>query len=156
MIGYPVQIRRMSASDLERVLELAGSLPEAPHWPGLAYKEAMDTASPRRRIALVATAGETNKLVGFLVAGLLAPEAELESIAVAAAVQRQGIGKLLLLGLFEQLQGERIDLVHLEVRASNSPALGFYRSLGFTESGRRSRYYTDPVDDAVLMALDLR
>ena len=156
MIGYPVQIRRMSASDLERVLELAGSLPEAPHWPGLAYKEAMDTASPRRRIALVATKGETNKLVGFLVAGLLAPEAELESIAVAAAVQRQGIGKLLLLGLFEQLQGERIDLVHLEVRASNSPALGFYRSLGFTESGRRSRYYTDPVDDAVLMALDLR
>jgi len=41
------------------------------------------------------------------------------------------------------------------VRASNQNALGFYRSFGFSESGRRSRYYADPEEDAVLMSLKL-
>jgi ribosomal-protein-alanine N-acetyltransferase len=41
----------------------------------------------------------------------------------------------------------------LEVRASNAAALGLYRLLGFAETGRRPRYYHDPVEDAVLMRL---
>jgi ribosomal protein S18 acetylase RimI-like enzyme len=44
----------------------------------------------------------------------------------------------------------------LEVRASNQRALGFYRSLGWSETGRRPRYYADPEEDAVLMSLELR
>jgi [ribosomal protein S18]-alanine N-acetyltransferase len=49
-----VRIRRMSAADLERVLEIAESLPEAPHWAAWAYVAAMDAANVPRRIALVA------------------------------------------------------------------------------------------------------
>jgi ribosomal-protein-alanine N-acetyltransferase len=103
----------------------------------------------------VATAAEDDGTVGFLVAGLVPPEAELETIAVSGALQGQGIGKLLLLELVEKLRGDGINVVHLEVRASNDRALGFYRAMGFRESGRRPRYYADPEEDAVLMALDL-
>ncbi len=48
--------------------------------------------------------------------------------------------------------------VILEVRASNQPALGLYRRLGFVETGRRPGYYMDPpepAEDAVLMRLGL-
>ncbi len=45
---------------------------------------------------------------------------------------------------------------HLEVRASNRAAIGLYNSFGFNESGRRQRYYSDPIEDAVLMTCDLR
>ena len=148
-------IRRMRASDLERVLGIAETLPEAPQWPASAYRSAIDPVGSIPRIALVATVAEEDGTVGFLVAGLVPPEAELETIAVSGALQGQGIGKLLLLELVEKLRGDGINVVHLEVRASNDRALGFYRAMGFRESGGRPRYYADPEEDAVLMALDL-
>jgi ribosomal-protein-alanine N-acetyltransferase len=43
----------------------------------------------------------------------------------------------------------------LEVRPSNHAALAFYRAQGFAVTGRRPRYYADPVEDAVLLALNL-
>ena len=149
------RIRRMSASDLEHVLRIAETVPEAPQWPASAYRSAIDPVGSPPRIALVATGPEDDRTVGFLVAGLVPPEAELETIAVSGALQGQGIGKLLLLELVEKLRGDGINVVHLEVRASNDRALGFYRAMGFRESGRRPRYYADPEEDAVLMALDL-
>jgi ribosomal-protein-alanine N-acetyltransferase len=48
-----------------------------------------------------------------------------------------------------------ITEVLLEVRASNSAALAFYRALGFAIAGRRPLYYADPIEDAVLMELRL-
>ena len=46
------------------------------------------------------------------------------------------------------------ELVVLEVRASNDPALRLYHSLGFERVGLRRRYYHDG-EDAVLMTLAL-
>ena len=92
-------------------------------------------------------------VVGFLIACLVTPQAELESNAVSEAVQRQGIGRRLIAALAEELKVAGVREVFLEVRASNVRALGFYRSLGWIESGRRSRYYADPEEDAVLMSL---
>jgi ribosomal-protein-alanine N-acetyltransferase len=65
------------------------------------------------------------------------------------------VGRLLFAALVEKLKQERAEEIFLEVRASNGPALGFYRSLGFRETGRRPRYYADPVEDALLLALRL-
>jgi len=44
----------------------------------------------------------------------------------------------------------------LEVREANRSAQAFYRFLGFSEEGRRPGYYSNPVEDAVLMRLGLR
>ena len=49
-----VRIRRMSETDLERVLEIAASLREAPHWAAAAYAAAMNAMNTPRRVALVA------------------------------------------------------------------------------------------------------
>ena len=38
---------------------------------------------------------------------------------------------------------------------SNQAARAFYTSLGFVEEGRRPSYYADPVEDAILMRLQL-
>jgi ribosomal-protein-alanine N-acetyltransferase len=55
----------------------------------------------------------------------------------------------------EELRVAGVREVLLEVRSSNQRALGFYRSLGWSETGRRPRYYADPEEDAVLMSLKL-
>ncbi|MGH7221337.1 MAG: hypothetical protein ACREI1_13540, partial [Nitrospiraceae bacterium] len=42
----------------------------------------------------------------------------------------------------------------LEVRASNHAAHALYRNLGFRDVTTRPTYYTNPIEDALLMELD--
>lgn len=152
---HTLQIRRMTAADLDRVIEIAQSLGDAPAWPLSAYQAALKPDGLPPRIALVAEDANSKKVAGFAVASLLAPEAELESIAVAARFQRRGIARALLAALAAELRAAQAAEIILEARASNQPALALYREFGFVVSGRRTRYYQFPVDDAVLMRFQL-
>jgi ribosomal-protein-alanine N-acetyltransferase len=150
-----IEVRRMAHADLDPVIEIEQSLPDAPHWPRSAYITALDPQTAPPRIALVAEETNSGVIVGFAAASLIPPQAELETIAVASNLQRRGLARRLFTLLAEELRGAGASEIILEVRASNQSALGLYRSLGFLESGRRSRYYVDPVEDALLMSLAL-
>ncbi len=141
----------MVAGDLARVIEIAASLPDAPHWSQAAYVDALNPDSTPSRFALVATEVGSDLVLGFAVARLVPPQAELETIAVAAKRQRQGLASRLFSALAGDLRAADVRELLLEVRASNQPALTFYQSVGFRETGRRPRYYADPIEDAVLM-----
>jgi ribosomal-protein-alanine N-acetyltransferase len=144
----------MALADLAPVIELALSLKDAPHWPRSAYLAALDPDAAPPRIALVAEDLETGAVQGVAVASLLPPQAELETIAVAPEVQRRGLACRILIAMADELKKALVTEVLVEVRASNSAALAFYRAQGFAITGRRPRYYADPIEDAVL--LDLR
>ncbi len=148
-------IRPMTPADLDRVMEIAESLKEAPQWPRSAYLAALDPEAAPRRIALVVEEPAAGMVAGFAVASLLPPEAELEIIAVAPTAQRRGLARQLFFSLATELRTAEVIGVMLEVRATNQPALEFYRRLGFVETGHRPRYYHDPVEDAILMCLRL-
>ena len=47
------------------------------------------------------------------------------------------------------------ETMYLEVRVSNEAAQALYRRFGFSEIGRRANYYTQPTEDAILMARSL-
>lgn len=147
-----MRVRRMERADLDRVVEIEQGLNDAPHWPFAAYLTALDENAVPRRICLVAEDPETG-VVGFAVACLVGPQAELETIAVAAVSQRRGVARRILAAMAEAYKLAQLREVTLEVRASNQPALALYRSTGFRETGRRPRYYIDPVEDAVLLSL---
>jgi [ribosomal protein S18]-alanine N-acetyltransferase len=148
-------IRPMMVSDLERVMEIAASLADAPHWPRAAYVASLAPGAPRRRLAIVARSDEIGEVIGFAIANLAPPQAEVESVAVEASAQRRGVGKELMLALRNGLRSAGVTEVTLEVRASNLPALALYRSLGYAKAGRRLGYYADPVEDAVILRLEL-
>lgn len=145
-----IRIRPMASGDVDAVLDLAAGLPTAPHWPRTAYITALDPAAWPRRIALVAEDAD-GSVVGLAIALLIPPQAELETIAVTATHQRQGIACALFAALVDALAGRQITEVTLEVRASNLPAQALYQSLGFQDAGRRPGYYAEPPEDAVLM-----
>jgi [ribosomal protein S18]-alanine N-acetyltransferase len=150
---FPVSLRPMRPEDLDKVMTIAASLPEAPHWPRSAYEKVLDPEATPPRIALVAHDGATGSIVGFALACVAPPEAELESIVTASPFQRKGIACQLFTLLSDELRQRAVSELNLEVRASNEAALLFYKSLGFAEVGRRIRYYADPVEDAILMRL---
>jgi ribosomal-protein-alanine N-acetyltransferase len=143
----------MSPEDLDRVMEIAESLKDAPRWTRANYLAALDSDAAPPRIALVTEEG--GKVAGFAVASLMPPQAELEIIAVDAQVQRRGLARRLFAELADKLRLAGVTEIILEVRACNQPALVLYRQLGFAETGRRPCYYQAPVDDAVLMRLGL-
>lgn len=148
-------MRRMTAGDLDRVMAIAESQREAPQWPQSAYGTALDAEASPGRVALVVEDQATGTIAGFAVAGMIPPEAELESIAVAAEFQRQGAAKELFSALTHVLPRYGVRETLLEVRASNWRALAFYRGLGFAVAGSRPGYYADPIEDAVVLRLSL-
>ncbi len=142
-------IRRMEISDLDAIERIAAALPHAPHWKPEVYVAAID-AEPRR-IALVA---EAENVVGFVIASLVPPQSEIETIAVDAGFQRRGIARRLFAALVAELEKLGVSEVQLEVRESNRIAQDFYRSVGFTENGFRPRYYAEPEENARLFHVE--
>ncbi len=97
-------------------------------------------------------------LVGyFLVMGVV-DEAHLLNVAVAAARQRQGLGRYLLDKIAACARGLSMESILLEVRPSNLRALSVYKEYGFSEIGRRKAYYPahdGQREDAIVMRFTL-
>jgi ribosomal-protein-alanine N-acetyltransferase len=69
-------------------------------------------------------------------------------------MRRRGIGKALVSEALEAGMSQAATRAVLEVRASNHPAQTLYRSMGFRHVSIRSKYYSNPVEDAVLMEME--
>ena len=151
-----LQIRRAQVENLAEVLRIESVVPEAPHWSESAYRDILlqePEESTLNRALFVA--GDSERIVGFAVAVVVAGQAELESIAVDPARRRLGVGKALsdAVLLWARAAGAREML--LEVRSANAEARALYGRLGFKETGLRRAYYSSPPDDAVLMSVSL-
>ena len=149
-------VRRMAQEDLDCVVRIADSTQHAPSWSREAYEKGLNSDAQPRRVALVAEGRPSGALVGFAIASLVAPEAELEMVVTMLAHQRHGVARELFSSLKNELRRHGVREVVLEVRAGNKAAQGFYRFLGFAEEGRRTAYYAEPVEDAILMRLSLK
>ena len=150
----------MNAADLAQVLAIAESLSRSAALAANGLPESHQRPNPRRAASpwwLPNPGPGPGRvlILGFAVARLLPPQAELETIAVAPESQRQGLGRQIFHALAAELKAAGARELLLEVRASNRPALAFYRSLGFVQTGLRPGYYADPTEDAVLMGLQL-
>ena len=90
-------------------------------------------------------------LTGFILSRLVADEAEILSVAVAAARRGKGLARRLLDLHLRRLAGMGARTVFLEVEEGNQPALRLYRRAGFREIGRREGYYRDSKGAAALV-----
>ena len=119
-------------------------------WGPAAFRDAFDNPQYRLWVA----AGDAS-LKGFLVARVVAGEAELLNIVVASTARRMGIGRSLMHSWVEQMQQERAERLFLEVRVSNIGAIKLYESFGFSGTGKRVGYYQPDLEDALVMARSL-
>ena len=146
-----IEVRRATAADMEAILALIHEQSQAAQWTESQLAPYLQPAPEIvRRICLVAHM-ENAQLRGFLAGRVLPPEAELENLAVAADAKRQGIARALFRAFAGWAADQQAVLVRLEVRAANHTATATYKELGFTETARRTAYYTNPADDAILM-----
>lgn len=78
---------------------------------------------------------------GFLLISCFPPEAEILTIAVDPTLRRTGLGHQLMHQLQTASAALGVTEIFLEVADDNTPARALYDSHGFSEVGRRSRYY---------------
>jgi len=147
----------MTEHDLLEVVEVE-ELSGVSAWGWDAYYKELQ--SPGDVIMLVAktratetTQDQAQAIAGFIVSRLVARELHINNVAVRPEFHRRGIAAQLLAAVLREGRRNGARLAFLEVRAGNAAAQGLYRRCGFQVTGRRRRYYNQPVEDALLMSL---
>ena len=102
-----------------------------------------------------AVAREADRVIGYIVAWMVADEAEIANLAVAPEARRGGVGRGLLDAALDTARGHGVRTVYLEVRESNAAARALYARRGFVEIGRRRGYYRRPLEDAILLRSEI-
>lgn len=140
----------MTMDDLDLVMHIEPTLYSHP-WTLGNFKDSLQAGHSAWVLTL---AGE---IAGYAVMMLVLDEAHLLNISVAQGAQGQGHGRALLQQMITLARHHQAANMFLEVRVSNTPAIGLYESQGFCEMGLRRNYYpaAQGREDAVLMGLAL-
>ncbi|MFP3974620.1 MAG: ribosomal protein S18-alanine N-acetyltransferase [Dehalococcoidia bacterium] len=146
-MGYT--IRPMSLRDLPQVVSIERDSFPSP-WSADYFRHEVT----RNKISRYLVACEGNWVLGYIGVWLVVGEIHITTIAVDKAQRRKGIGESLLISVIELAYQHKARFLTLEVREANSPAWYLYAKYGFSEVGKRPRYYRDTDENAVIMTTE--
>jgi len=145
-----LSLEPMRRADLDRVVEIERESFSMP-WSRGAFLYEIE----QNRVARCWVCRADGALVGYLCLWEIGGEIHITNVAVGRAHRRQGIARWMLTETLEDARRRGTRAVFLEVRPTNTEALGLYEALGFHVIGRRKGYYYDNGEDALVMEADL-
>jgi ribosomal-protein-alanine N-acetyltransferase len=151
-----VRIRKVRKNDVDRIIDIERSWHHLSHWSIDSYYRLLNDDSFTS--SFVAEMEDTNgrpRIVGFVIFHIAADVSEIYNIAVENGYARSGIGKELMAAAIHESGRRKARKVILEVRKTNNPAINFYLKFDFKISGERKNYYSNPIEDAYVMELDI-
>lgn len=138
-------LREMLIDDLEQVMEIERELFHVP-WT----REGFFTFLTRED-AMFLVVEEKEQILGYCGLFMVLDEGDITNVAVRRDRQKEGIGNFLMESLIRLAAERGVTTIHLEVRVGNDRAIRLYERNGFTRDGIRKGYYSDPIEDALLM-----
>jgi ribosomal-protein-alanine N-acetyltransferase len=150
------QIVQATADMLPAILQLEEACFSAPWTRKMLEAELTGNQFARFLVATVhkETEPSVGTIVGYHCFWIVFEELRLMNLAVHESMRGQGIGRALANEAIGMGLAHAATRAVLEVRASNDPAQRLYRQLGFVPISTRRSYYANPVEDALLMAMD--
>lgn len=147
-----VILREALRSDIEGIYEIERACFSTP-WS----KEALlDDLEVEDKLYLVAEAeAEAGKIIGYAGSWLVLDEGQITNIAIHPEYRRAGYGAKMTRKLTQMLHKRGMKHIFLEVRVSNIAAQAMYRRLGFTAVGVRKQFYSDPIEDGLIMTKEM-
>ena len=97
---------------------------------------------------------DSGAVVAYCAGWIVFDELHINNLAVAPAQRRRGVASALLAHVLREGAALGAIRATLEVRRSNVEARGLYDRFGFTVAGVRRAYYTNPVEDALVLWRD--
>ena len=141
-----VNISTVLPGTIAGVVALENSLESG--WPTASVHQEIDRSSGLQ----LATCGHgAGVVIGWCCGILIGEEAELLRIAVAQVEKRKGVGAALLARFERDCAEQKVTSIFLEVAEANIAARQLYEKFLNSQVGRRKGYYSQPVDDALVM-----
>lgn len=145
-----MQIRDATAVDIPEIAELERLCFSTP-WPQELISVYM--SGPGKVLVVAEEKGAT---LGYMGLQYVLDEGYITNVCTSPQHRRRGIGSALIDEMILRANELSLSFLTLEVRETNSPAQELYALKGFSEVGRRPKYYENPVEDAILMTLYLK
>jgi len=161
----------MSESDIEEVKQIEKDC-QVGWWSLQDYKDEIG-----RKDGLAFVVKKESQVIGFILARLitqrdtiiqsaletnsgsktmiLETEIEIFNIAVKPNFQNQGIGQKLINQIISYTVNLQSRVIWLEVRKSNAKAIKFYKKNKFIKTFERKKFYSNPVEDGIIMKKSL-
>ncbi|PKN88764.1 MAG: ribosomal-protein-alanine N-acetyltransferase [Deltaproteobacteria bacterium HGW-Deltaproteobacteria-1] len=146
---HQVSVDLMKKEDLQEILAIERLSFPTPWTEGM-FLDELRTEHAQCLVVKIEMNGET-MIAAYIIFWFVADEVHLHNLAVRSEFRRQGLAYSmmnLMNGIAEQAGIKRQTL---EVRESNVGAINLYRKCGFVVKGKRSHYYTDTREDALVM-----
>ena len=146
-----IKVRDMSPDDLLQVKALADRSFTTP-WSISSFEYEIGN-----RDAVLKVAVKESRITGYICIRSFLDATHVMDIAVLDEHRQQGIGSMLFLEALRETTKAKPATEHitLEVRESNAAAIKLYKKYGFTKTGRRKDYYKNPLEDGIIMGMDL-
>ena len=141
-----LQIQPMQADHLSSVLEIENVSFPTP-W---SYRSYMGEIT-RNNFAHYFVGLIEDKVVGYIGIWIVLDEAHITTIAVAPEFRGNHIAERFIEFGVEYSKVWGAEKMLLEVRVSNKAAQKVYKRMGFVEIGVRKQYYSDTLEDAIVM-----
>jgi ribosomal-protein-alanine N-acetyltransferase len=140
-------VEKMAEADLGGVMRIEDkSFPTA--WSERMFRN--ELRSPLARNWVVRRSSDSG-IAGYINFWVFAGEVHLNNVAVDPDLRNRGVGSLLMERMMATAREERALWLTLEVRPSNLSAIALYKKYGFQVRGVRPRYYSDTLEDALIM-----
>lgn len=91
------------------------------------------------------------KIVGYIFADDICNEVTISNVAASPDFRKRGVGNKLMNAIDDYCKLNKSNLITLEVRQSNEPAINLYKKHGFEIIGKRKDFYSKPKEDAYIM-----
>jgi [ribosomal protein S18]-alanine N-acetyltransferase len=148
-------IGRGGLQDLDRLVDLEHEAFSAPWTRKMFQVELEENPFGHLWTARLASKdGAEREIVGYICFWIVFEELRFMNLAVESRFRRQGVARTLVRRALAFARDRGALRAVLEVRASNDAAQALYEEEGFKRVAIRAKYYPNPVEDAVLMALD--
>ncbi|MDF0728723.1 ribosomal protein S18-alanine N-acetyltransferase [Cytobacillus sp. S13-E01] len=141
-----IAFRPMTIHDIEQILVIENSSFATPWSREAFYNEIVYNQFANYIVML-----DGVKVIGYCGMWHVIDETHITNIAVLPEYRGKKLGEALLLKAMEVSKRLGAVSMTLEVRVSNVVAQALYKKLGFQPGGIRKRYYTDNLEDALVM-----
>ena len=91
-------------------------------------------------------------VAGFCAFWLVAEQVHINNLAILPELRCRGLGSLLIEAIIAEAGRLGAEMLTLEVRQSKEAARRLYERAGFFQDGVRKSYYTNPVEDALILS----
>ena len=145
-----ITVRRMTAEDIEQVLEVERACFEDP-WSREVFHATLLLPYAYYYVAEITRGSGETRIVGECGVRDIVGEGEITNVAVHHDFRGNGIARRMLETLLKEAVARGMTAFTLEVRAGNRPAIELYRGFGFRTEGVRANFYERPVEDALIM-----